>query len=547
MQADQEIIENAFEEKAQLHEEESAVEKNYQPESEDFKTFLSLFNEIKDVEEKIRRAVEFMRARLSSFASPRFREFWEIRKLCLPLFKESLSIKSRADLWQQYVDLSVEARRLKEILDEQSAFAYEQIDLAVQSLAQDLSDYQTASSQMSDIPFIVQSISLKEKADSYNQIQKELHFLNAFAAKVNALRKEVIKTDMRIRNKNKLFEKLSLCGDSIFPKRKEFIKKISEDFMSDVTQFVSKHFSRGKESLESATLPLHSLREEIKILQSIAKVLTLNTHSFTDTRVKLSNCWDLVREQEKEKKKEFNEKKAICQQNFDQAMLKVKEFSDFCLTDIDFSSMEKAYQELMQSLKTVELGRIEFRTVKEQMDLARKPHEDKRKAELEELHDKEKKQEDLRFLKVQEFRAELQALLDAASSLTFEDLVAKRSLLDDSYKALPASKAEKALFDKMFKQLKDKLLEAKGRSLLSLSDDEQEQYEGLKLLLKEKKERRQEMKAQLEVYRKSLGGSSFDFEKAMACRDLMDAEKASLEKINADIEEIEGKISELEG
>lgn len=547
MQADQEIIENAFEEKAQLHEEESAVEKNYQPESEDFKTFLSLFNEIKDVEEKIRRAVEFMRARLSSFASPRFREFWEIRKLCLPLFKESLSIKSRADLWQQYVDLSVEARRLKEILDEQSAFAYEQIDLAVQSLAQDLSDYQTASSQMSDIPFIAQSISLKEKADSYNQIQKELHFLNAFAAKVNALRKEVIKTDMRIRNKNKLFEKLSLCGDSIFPKRKEFIKKISEDFMSDVTQFVSKHFSRGKESLESATLPLHSLREEIKILQSIAKVLTLNTHSFTDTRVKLSNCWDLVREQEKEKKKEFNEKKAICQQNFDQAMLKVKEFSDFCLTDIDFSSMEKAYQELMQSLKTVELGRIEFRTVKEQMDLARKPHEDKRKAELEELHDKEKKQEDLRFLKVQEFRAELQALLDAASSLTFEDLVAKRSLLDDSYKALPASKAEKALFDKMFKQLKDKLLEAKGRSLLSLSDDEQEQYEGLKLLLKEKKERRQEMKAQLEVYRKSLGGSSFDFEKAMACRDLMDAEKASLEKINADIEEIEGKISELEG
>ncbi len=547
MQANEEIIESVLEEKAQLSEEESPLEKNYQPESEDFKTFLSLFIEMKDPEEKIRKAIDFMRARLSSFASPRFREFWEIRKLCLPLFKEALSAKSRAELWQQYVDLSVEARRLKEILDEQSAFAYEQIDLAVQSLVQDLAAYKDVSSQSADIALILDSLSLKEKAESYNQMQKELHFLNAFAAKVNALRKEVIKTDMRIRNKNKLFERLSACGDSIFPKRKEFIKKISEDFMEDVALFVSKHFASGRGFTETASLPLHALREEIKSLQSIAKILTLNTHSFTDTRVKLSSCWDLVREVEKEKKKEFNEKKAQSQQNFEQIMLQVKEFSTFCAEEVEFSSVEKRYQELFHILKGVELGRMEFKTVKDQMDLAKKPHEDKKRLQLEELQDKEKKAEDLRFLKVQEFRSDLQSLLDSSSENSFEELTSKRSVLEEAYKMLVASKAEKALLDKMFKQLKDKMLEAKGRSLLSLSDDEQEQYEGLKQLLKEKKERRQEMKAQLEVYRKSLSGSSLDFEKAMACRDLMDAEKASLDKINADIEEIEGKIAELEG
>ena len=91
------------------------------------------------------------------------------------------------------------------------------------------------------------------------------------------------------------------------------------------------------------------------------------------------------------------------------------------------------------------------------------------------------------------------------------------------------------------------MLEAKGRSLLSLSHGEQEQYAGLKQVLKEKQERRQEMKVQLEVYRKALGGSNFDFEKAMACRELMEVEKEGLEKINADIKEIEAKIKELKG
>jgi SHS2 domain-containing protein len=103
------------------------------------------------------------------------------------------------------------------------------------------------------------------------------------------------------------------------------------------------------------------------------------------------------------------------------------------------------------------------------------------------------------------------------------------------------------LQERLFKQLKDKILEAKGRSLLSLSDDEQSQYSELKQLLEEKKERRLEMKNQMESYRKALGGSSLDFEKAMTYRELMEAEKESLEHINTIIEEIEQKITQIEG
>ncbi len=545
LEQEQEFIENTLQEGASHSGEEcQQVKGTSSPTSGEFKVYLSSFDESKDPEEKIRKAIEFMRGRISLTVSPRFREFWEARKLCLPLFKEAISAKSRAELWQQYVDLSVEARRLKEILDEQSAFAFEQIDLAVQALVQDIASYETLLAQIPDLTILSESKSLEQRKDSYNQVQKELHFLNALAAKVNALRKEVIKTDMRVRSKNKLFEKLSECGDRIFPRRKELIKKISDEFSQDVLSFVGRYFASSE---QVSTAPFHFLREEIKVLQSIAKVLTLNTHSFTETRLKLSNCWDVLKEWEKEKRKEVSEKKAQIQQNFDEAMVLVKGFEEFCSTETSMDLIDKKYQEITSSMREMQLGRFEVKTLKDQLDLAKKPHEDKKKAELEEIQQKEKRVEESRVQRVQEFRSALQLLLDESASMSFEDITAKRSSIEEEYKALASSKAEKALLDRMFKQLKDKVLEAKGRSLLSLSDDEQEQYEGLKQVLKEKKERRQEMKTQLEVYRKTIGGSSLDFEKAMACRDLLEAEKAGLEKINLDIEEIEGKIAELEG
>ena len=58
--------------------------------------------------------------------------------------------------------------------------------------------------------------------------------------------------------------------------------------------------------------------------------------------------------------------------------------------------------------------------------------------------------------------------------------------------------------------------------------------------------RRQEIKNQLEIFRKTLGGSNLDFEKAMAIHEQIDFEKERLEKANASVLEVEQKISEIE-
>jgi DnaJ-class molecular chaperone len=79
-----------------------------------------------------------------------------------------------------------------------------------------------------------------------------------------------------------------------------------------------------------------------------------------------------------------------------------------------------------------------------------------------------------------------------------------------------------------------------------LSDDDLKTLENLRTILSQKKERRQEIKEQLETYRKSLGSSNLDFEKAMLHRELVDQEKERLEKANSGIAEIEQKIDALE-
>src|SRR5688572_21562172 len=98
-------------------------------------------------EEKISYGLQFMREAISQEGNPRFRDFWEARRVMLSHFKEYLNPAIRSKLWNEYVELTVEARRLKEIFEEQSAFSVEQIDLAIQSIVADLENFDTVLSQ----------------------------------------------------------------------------------------------------------------------------------------------------------------------------------------------------------------------------------------------------------------------------------------------------------------------------------------------------------------------------------------------------------------
>ena len=172
---------------------------------------------------------------------------------------------------------------------------------------------------------------------------------------------------MRVRYKNKFFQRLSAAGDQVFPKRKELIKEISQQFADDVEQFIKEHFG-AQASHES----LYVL-EEIKALQGLAKVLTLNTHSFTQTRTRLSECWDHIKVEEKERKKERAQRRVIFKQNaeeIDQQIQLLKEALE--KNEESLSDAQKKIEGIVAQMRRVELGRDELKILREGLNELRR-------------------------------------------------------------------------------------------------------------------------------------------------------------------------------
>ena len=212
-------------------------------------TFKSSFDQQKQAEIKLKLVIDFMERSLSQEdRAPYFLSFWETRRWALPLFKENISPLVRAQLWTKFCDLSKEARRLKEMLDEQSLFAVEQIEAAIEALENEVLRSAVvpeicAKLLMSDFPN-----ALKKRFDTYVAHQNQINCLNAQASRISSLRKELLKTEMRIRYKNTFFQRLSAVGDNVFPRRKELLGQISQQFLCDVEAFIKKHFGHQPSS-----------------------------------------------------------------------------------------------------------------------------------------------------------------------------------------------------------------------------------------------------------------------------------------------------------
>lgn len=504
--------------------------------------FIQELGELHTPEEKIIKGLHFMRSSLAQEGSPRFREFWEARREILAYFKENLNPAIRSRLWEEYVELTVEARRLKDILEEQSSFAMEQIDLAIRAIEADLIRFPTLVSEAPAIVFPFKSMHLAPRFSLYNEVQIELNLLNALASRLNSFRREVVKTDMRIRVKTKFFKKLSDLGDQIFPKRKEKIEWISLEFQKDVNLFLDKYFAKD----DVVGAPYYVLREEIKALQAIAKVLTLNSVVFNHTRLQLSQCWDRVKVLEKEYKQEAVEKR---QASFDKKQLiqtLIQELSQKS-AELPLKELDREIDRIGREIRGISFYKEDAYALREELAKLRAPHvqaQEQRARDLE-LIEKEKLQ--AKKEKLVAIHQEISSLIKEGSLLDMSEFESRFQALQANVAGIEFFKTEKQAIDRSFRILKDLIEEKKEQALLNLSDDEKEALANLRFVLAQKKERRQEVKDQLQNYRKSIGSSNLDFEKAMLYRELMDQEKERLDKVNASIQEIEGKIEQMEG
>lgn len=505
-----------------------------------YDTFLSELELLQTSEEKLRHSIDFMASTLSTTqGSPYFKGFWDARTLALQLFKDTPNSSGRTDLWNKYAELSKEARHLKEALDEQSLFASEQIEIAIKAIENEQENSAAALEAISANNLLSDCQTLRNEIGYYEQTQRELHLLNAHASRITALRKELIRIEMRVRQKNKFFQRLSSAGDKTFPRRKELIKELSQHFSDAVDGFVQKYFS-NEEFRESVFF----LREEIKLLQAVAKYLTLNTQSFTYTRMRLSECWDKLKSCDKERKKQRAQDKVLHKENADLLQGKLKEVEQKLQEAL--MSHEEAHNsldEILNEMKQTSLGRDEIRELRDHLGAIRQVLLDKAKLDEQERIHQIQEKEKLKKFRLQELKNEISALLMSLESYDAAQLTAKRDELVESINTLVATKMEKQELERLLKPIKDAIVEKKEKDILDLSDDDRQAIEHLREILQQRQERRQEIKKQLEILRKGSGNSGLDFMQAMNFNGQVEAEKERLEKISEGIKEIQDKIA----
>lgn len=531
-------------ERKERHHEDESSETDKGSQADPYSYIHDLLKELesmKEPETKLQHVIDFMAQAIAQTGSPHFKSFWQARGVSLQLFKENLSPVMRSMLWTRYTELAKEARRLKDLLDEQSAFAVEQIEIAVQALETEVQQIGQDISPDLEIENALYSKFLAKSSEFYAKVQTELNILNKLATRINSLRKELIKTEMRVRKKNKFFQRLSLLGDKVFPRRKELINDLSNRFIDDVDGFINRYFKDGLQE------SLFFLREEIKALQSAAKHLTLNTQAFTQTRMRLSECWDKIKTAEKEFKKERAQQKTVFKENMDQVVQKIEE----CKTLIQAgetppAECNKKLDEVVAFMRTIELGRDELQELRAQISAARQPLLDLLKTEEQKRHEQEQERQRQKQQKIHDLKHEIDQLLRSTDIHDAAELVASRDAILEKIQAAQILKAEKQELERLLKPLKDVIADKKALSLTALSADDRQALQQLKDVLQERRALRQEIKDQVEALRKVLGSSKLDFERAMDANAQMHTQKERLDKINQAILEIEEKIASLE-
>lgn len=500
-------------------------------------SFKELFEKQENFEERLRIAIEFMRKSLSQEGTPRFKDFWEAKKMCLPLFKEKINPILKAQLWTEYAELSSEAKRLKDMLEEQSTFAIEQIELALKALEDDLAQESALVEKLPSIE-ISREISLsRERRYFYDQKQREVQFYVTMTARLKDLRKGVIETEMRIRHKNRLLKRLSSIGDLFLPKKKFLIKAMSEEFVKDVKVFAETYFDKEQQQIK-LDVHLYKLREEIKGFQDAAKKISLNSHAFSQTRLLLSECWEIVKQADKEKKKEFLDKKQLFKENYDKALERIDTFAKD-IKEKPFSTKEElqtSSRELMNEIEKdsllhndVKILKIKLREIQQE---ALKPFIEQEQIHLAKRQEKEtSRQEQLEL-----FKQTLQTMVRDVSSQTLKSLTEMYASFDEKKKALKPSERESHKLAEAKRELYEGILLKREEEVQS------EDKEALQELLQDWEAFKEQARMHVETYRRGMGSSGFDFEKAMLFREQMDLEKARLDRATQKVTELEDKL-----
>ncbi|MCK4934044.1 MAG: hypothetical protein KAR79_00495 [Simkaniaceae bacterium] len=495
----------------------------------------SFTNEM-SVEAKAQAMIDFMKDTLSHGKTQCFKDFWEAKRLCMDLFKEPLNPIVRSKLWKEFTELTTEAKRFKSVLDEQASFAASQIELALDAAQTDLDNYDILLKQapLLEIPEIAHGLIADRK--KYEDLQRNLFILTKLATRLTSLRKEVIHTDMRIRLKNKLLQKISKLGDQIFPKRKILMKEISEAYLRDVQLFESRRFKESVSDVEKQ-FPLYIIRSEIKFLQGFSKALSLSGSVFHKTREILSRCWEEMRDMDKRQKKEFSLKTEDFKQNYELIREKITALEKLTESEkeISYDSMQDKVSQILQEMRTLELSRDGVKALKSSIQRILDKNS-------ENVDAKKREKQKATLEKREAVKTSLEKVIKTECASTSENLQIVLNELQQDYEDLKLFGPDAIVYEQLLQDLTALVFDKQEEEAIDSTN-----LDALEDVYKHRVQQCNTIKHQVEECRRELGGSGFNFEKAMVYREYIDTGKERLDLAQEKLLKLEDKIANIHG
>ena len=321
--------------------------------------FIGELDKLTSAEERLHKMLQFMQKELSHGQLKPLNRFWKMRQYCLEQFKDNLYLSKRAQFWKVYQDLVAEIIRMKGLLDEKVASDKQEIENVLSKMSIDLENFDELISKVQPIEMPAGTAISEEHKKFYEHSQKEIEVFSSYAKQLNALKAELIHLEIPYGQKHQILKQVHSLGDQVFPKKRDLLGKISQTFIEDVQKFLNQYIFSKK-----GNIPFFELKEKIKAYQSLAKILTLNVSSFSQSREKLSQAWDEVRRIEKEHKKQKDQQKAICAEN---ESIISQEIDKLTQAPSSSSEIGNKADKISEKIKSLDLHKTQRRKLKEKL------------------------------------------------------------------------------------------------------------------------------------------------------------------------------------
>lgn len=319
--------------------------------------FLAKLSECPSPEERISLSLSFMSHSLFRDKVPYFKGFWQAKEKAFETLKEWPSASPLH--WAQYKELCEEFHRVKIVIDEEASFAAEQIELALLGF-EPLVDKILQGKDLA--PASLKAFPVHGNLHALEKAQGAFLAIQSVIGQLSALRQEVLTSTMKVRLKNRLLGSINTLIEKILPFRKERKGEVTLCFIDLVESFVQTHFDE-KGALRSMRTPLIQLQKEVKILQALAKELSLTGDGFKKSRALLTPCWNTLRTLHDQYKKKQAAAKAAELQAKKEILSKLELFKqDIASQNINLANMEEKKRTFIAHLKSLQLSRDDMTT-----------------------------------------------------------------------------------------------------------------------------------------------------------------------------------------